>query len=238
MLKRSFAVEAAMEYDERDYLALSGIQHFAFCRRQWALIHIEQEWEDNLLTTTGSLMHERAHNEELHERRGGTIISRGLRIHSRRLGVTGQCDVVEFHSAACGCHLYGEEGVWEVIPVEFKRGRPKDFDADRLQLCAQAICLEDMLGSDIAKGFLYYGTPKRREPVEFDDELRRRVELICMEMHETYKRHHVPKVKQGKKCRSCSLVEVCMPKSASPGQRVPVDGYIDKMLHSGDGVRS
>ncbi len=226
-----------MEYDDRDYLALSGIQHFAFCRRQWALIHIEQEWQDNLLTTMGSLMHERAHNEELHERRGDAIISRGLRIHSCRLGVMGQCDVVEFHSAACGCRLFGEEGAWEVIPVEYKRGCPKDFDADRLQLCAQAICLEDMLGCDIAKGFLYYGVPKRHEPVEFDGALRQRVEDICVEMHEMYKRHHVPKVKQRKKCRSCSLAEVCMPKSASPERRVSVDGYIDKMLRSGGEVQ-
>lgn len=224
-----------MGYGEQDHLALSGIQHFAFCRRQWALIHVEQEWQENLLTTLGALSHERAHDEELRERRGDVLVVRGLRVHSRRLGVAGQCDVVEFRADEQGISLFGEEGLWRVVPVEYKRGHPKDFDADKLQLCAQAICLEEMLGCDIQEGFLYYGSAKRREPVSFDDEMRRKVELACSEMRELYARRHVPKVRYGKKCRSCSLLELCMPKVSSSEQGKPVDAYIDAMLREGEG---
>ena len=144
-------------YGEEEFLALSGIQHFAFCRRQWALIHLEQAWVDNVLTAEGDLMHCRAHDEGLREHRGNVIVVRGLAVHSRALGLSGKCDVVEFHRDGEGHPLAGEDGLWRGVPVEYKRGRSKTGDADRLQLAAQALCLEEMLGCDVPAGFLFYG---------------------------------------------------------------------------------
>ena len=121
-----------MEYKEEDYLMLSGIQHYVFCKRQWALIHIEQQWEENYRTTDGMLMHTRAHDESLTEHRKNTIIVRGLKISSRTLGVSGQCDVVEFHQSSKGIQLNEEEGKWLVVPVKYKRGLPKEHGEDEI----------------------------------------------------------------------------------------------------------
>ena len=142
-------------YEEEEYLGLSGIQHFVFCRRQWALIHLEQQWADNLRTVEGELLHERAHDEGLSESRGDLLICRGLRVASPRLGISGACDVVEFHADPAGVSLAGRPGLWRPVPVEYKRGRQKEHDADELQLCAQAMCLEEMLACEIPRGFLY-----------------------------------------------------------------------------------
>ena len=128
-----------MIYDQEDYLQLSGLQHFAFCRRQWALIHIEQQWQDNLRTVEGDLLHRRAHDEDFRERRGNTLILRGLSVASPTLGISGKCDVVEFYRDPAGIPLHQEEGLWRPFPVEYKRGMPKDHNSDELQLCAQAI---------------------------------------------------------------------------------------------------
>ena len=204
-------------YDEDDFLALSGIQHFAFCRRQWALIHIEQVWADNVLTVEGDLMHRRAHDEELRERRGDVLVVRGLAVMSRSLGLMGKCDVVEFHADGQGHPLAGEDGLWRSVPVEYKRGRSKASDADRMQLCAQAICLEEMLGCDIARGFLYYGETKSREKVEIDSSLRASVAKAADEMHQLYRRRHTPNVKPFSACRSCSLGELCLSRAVNRG---------------------
>ena len=130
---------------EDEYLLISGIQHFAFCRRQWALIHIESQWTDNLYTVSGDLMHTRAHDQSLTEKRGDVIIARDMSVFSRTLKIRGKCDVVEFLRDGDGVSLFGRDGLWVPCPVEYKRGKPKSHDADRLQLCAQAICLEEML---------------------------------------------------------------------------------------------
>lgn len=137
------------EYPEDDWLALSGLQHFSFCRRQWALIHIEQQWQENYLTTAGHLEHERAHDYEQSESRGDTLIMRDLRVFSRHLGITGACDVVEFHQSDDGVPLRGRNGLWSAYPIEYKHGQSKTVDADRLQLCAEAMCLEEMLSCEI-----------------------------------------------------------------------------------------
>lgn len=134
-----------MEYQEEDFLLLSGIQHFVFCRRQWALIHIEQQWQENLRTVEGGILHEKTHDYTIKEKRGDLIISRSMGIYSRTLGITGACDVVEFHKSRDGVALYGREGNYKPVPVEYKRGKPKQGNADVLQLCAQAMCLEEML---------------------------------------------------------------------------------------------
>ena len=191
---------------------LSGIQHFTFCRRQWALIHIEQQWADNLRTVEGNIMHENAHNGELREKRGNTVISRGMAVFSRSLGINGVCDVVEFHKSKTGIELHGLEDKYDVVPIEYKKGKPKKNDADVLQLVAQAMCLEEMLVCNIEKGYLYYGEPKRRTVVDISDELREKVKSCCMEMHQLYDRRHTPKVKISKACNACSMKDICLPK--------------------------
>lgn len=200
-----------MTYLEEDYLQLSGIQHFAFCRRQWALIHLEQQWRENLRTVEGDLFHHRAHDEHQRERRGDTLILRGLPVASPKLGISGICDVVEFHIDPNGISLYGEQGLWHPFPVEYKRGAPKKHQADELQLCAQAMCLEDMLCCDIFKGALFYGETRRRVSVTFTDDLRQKVCAMLKEMHQLYRRGDTPKVKPSKSCNACSLKELCLP---------------------------
>lgn len=197
---------------EEDWLQLSGIQHFAFCRRQWALIHIENQWSENYWTVDGSLMHENAHDQGFKESRGDLLTVRGIAIHSHELGVSGQCDVVEFHKCHDGIPLKNREGLWLPYPVEYKRGKPKEGDADELQLCGQAICLEEMLCCDIPKGALYYGEPRHRLEVEFTEDLRKQVRDSLEEMHELYKKHYTPKVKPTKACSSCSIKDLCVPK--------------------------
>ena len=200
-----------MIYDEEDFLQLSGIQHFRFCRRQWALIHVENQWQENYFTVDGTLMHENAHDGEKRESRDDMLILRGLPVFSRTLGVSGQCDVVEFYRDDSGVALRGSEGLWRPFPVEYKRGKPKANSADELQLCAQAMCLEEMLCCAIPQGALYYGEPRRRTQVEFTQELRDEVRSCLSEMHSLYARGHTPQVKPGKMCRACSLKEVCLP---------------------------
>ncbi len=200
------------ELTEDEYLALSGIQHFVFCRRQWALIHIEQQWAENLRTVEGDLLHRRAHDETQTESRGDTLIARGLRVVSHRLQVQGVCDVVEFHRDPAGVTLAGQEGTWLPYPVEYKRGAPKPSDADELQLCSQAMCLEEMLLCDVPEGSLFYGEPRRRVRVALDAALRWRVEAILKEMRALYARGHTPKAKPGKGCAACSLKDLCLPR--------------------------
>lgn len=201
-----------MEYREEDYLQLSGIQHFAFCRRQWALIHIEKLWAENYRTTDGALMHERAHDSDFNESRGDLCIMRGVSVHSASLGISGQCDVVEFRRSKDGARLNGKEGLWQPYPVEYKRGEPKLDDRDALQLCAQAMCLEEMLCCEIPEGALYYGQTRRRTKVEFTADMRKKVRDMLMEMHDDFRRGYTPKVKASKACNACSLKELCMPK--------------------------
>ena len=216
------------EYKEDEFLMLSGIQHFAFCRRQWALIHIEQQWAENYRTTSGELMHKRAHDEAAVEKRGKLLVMRGLRIASAELGVSGQCDVVEFHQVKSGITISGYEGKWSIIPVEYKRGTVKEGREDEVQLCAQAMCLEEMFLTEIPKGYLYYGENKRRTEVLFDDALRAHVKEMCNEMHGLYQRGYTPKVKTNKNCRSCSLKDLCLPKL---NQNLDVERYISEKLN-------
>lgn len=201
-----------MIYQEEDYLQLSGLQHFKFCRRQWALIHIESQWAENYRTTDGAILHEKAHDGSLSETRGDLIITRDMRIFSPTLGVSGACDVLEFHKGDTGSPLKGRDGLWQPFPVEYKRGRPKEHSADALQLCGQAMCLEEMLCCDIPRGALYYGEPRRRQEICFTPELREEVRTLLTQMHDLFSRGQTPKVKPTKGCSSCSLKELCLPK--------------------------
>lgn len=210
-----------MEYVEDDFLMISGIQHFSFCPRQWALIHIDQVWAENVKTMEGNIIHENCHNPDFVEKRGELLVSRGMRISSRTLGVTGQCDVVEFRQNNAGCYLYGQKGVWQPFPIEYKRGKSKDIDADRLQLCCQAMCLTEMLGVPISEGAVYYHETHRRETVSLTEELCHEVREMLAQMHDYFRRGYIPKVRPRKGCSSCSLKELCLPiickkKSARP----------------------
>ena len=217
-----------MGYREEDFLLLSGIQHFSFCRRQWALIHIEQQWKENLKTVEGNIVHENCHDEHFFEKRGDLLITRGIRIFSRIMGVTGQCDVVEFYKSEEGCLLHGYGGYWLPYPIEYKRGKSKSIDADRLQLCGQAMCLEEMLGTTINKGAIYYHESNRREEVQLTDSLRKKVKDLLAEMHEYYSRGYTPVVKAKSGCASCSLKEICMPVIC---KKINVDSYYSKFLN-------
>lgn len=206
---------------------LSELQHFAFCRRQWALIHIDQQWQDNDRTADGSIMHRRAHDEKQIERRGDIITMRGLHVRSNALGAVGICDVVEFCRDPSGISLPGYDGLWLPYPVEYKRGAPKSHDADELQLCAQAMCLEEMLLCSIPEGSLFYGETRRRTRVAFDEPLRDRVASMLGEMRAYAIRGHIPKAKPTKGCSACSLKEICLPALHRTGK---VSDYLQKHL--------
>jgi CRISPR-associated exonuclease Cas4 len=192
-------------------LMLSGIQHFKFCKRQWALIHIEQQWEENVRTIEGQYLHRNADQPFAREKRGDKLIVRAMPVKSRLLGITGICDVVEFIRDDGGVAINGAEGKYAAYPVEYKRGKPKMNDEDILQLAAQAMCLEEMLLCEIERGYMYYHETKHRVEVPLTAELKQKVKWIVAEMQDYYKRRHTPKVKTGSFCRSCSLQDICLP---------------------------
>jgi CRISPR-associated protein Cas4 len=206
-----------MAYKEEEFLMLSGLQHFTFCRRRWALIHIEQQWAENYRTVDGAIMHKTAHDKDFFESRGDRLITRGMAVFSATLGVSGECDVLEFLRSEGGITLAGRDGTWQPYPVEYKRGSFHSESGDALQLCGQAMCLEEMLCCDIPEGALYFGETRRRTVVPFMPELREQVKTSLAEMHELYRRSHTPKVKPKKSCQACSLVELCLPKLARIG---------------------
>ncbi len=220
-----------MEYKEEDFLLLSGIQHFVFCKRQWALIHIEQQWQENVRTIEGGILHEKAHDGSLKEKRGDLVISRGMGVFSNRLGLVGSCDVVELYKSSVGVSIFGREGLYLPVPVEYKRGKPKENDSDELQLCAQAMCLEEMLLCEIPEAFLYYGEIKHRLKITLDDSLRERVEETTQEMHALYDRRYTPKVRQSRSCKACSLTDVCIPQLYKNSS---VTKYIDKNIQEAE----
>lgn len=204
-------------YAEDDMLPISALQHWVFCPRQCALIHLEQAWAENRLTAQGRLLHDRAHAAGP-ESRGDLRAVRGLRVCSRELALTGQADVVEFCRPGPDtpsdqrATVPGLDGAWTVRPVEYKRGRSKRNDCDRVQLCAQAMCLEEMLHVRIPEGGLFYGRPRRREAVVFDAALRRRTQQAAREVHELIRSGVTPPPEYSRKCRSCSLIDSCLPK--------------------------
>ena len=201
-------------YSDDSLLLLSGIQHFAFCPRQWALIHIERQWEENQRTVEGQHLHERAHDPMLTDEDDDLVVTRSIPLVSYTLGIYGMADIVEFRPVSResgGIRLPDREGYWQRKPVEYKRGKPKPDDRDQVQLCAQALCLEEMLAAKIEYGDLFYGETCRRERVCFDQPLRQRVVDLCRGMHETFDRGYTPPAESGKRCSSCSLVDICIP---------------------------
>lgn len=239
-------------YTENELLPLSGVQHLIFCERQAALIHVEGLWADNALTVEGGHRHKRVHEgSPRRERRGEVIISRGLVLRSLRLGLAGIADVVEFHrivSKACdpegkpvetprnGIRISGAEGLWVPFPVEYKRGRPKPHRADEVQLCAQGLCLEEMLGVVLSEGALFYGKEQRRVRVTFDEELRDLTADAARRFHELVTSGRTPRAVKEPKCRHCSLGSVCLPEAATrrPSARRYIEGTIQELLTRGD----
>lgn len=218
-----------MIYEEDDYLLLSGVQHYAFCPRQWALIHIEEQWNENYLTAGGRIMHNKAHKGDATEKRGDLIIFRSLKVRSVELGISGECDIVEFHKSKAGVSLNGYDGLWVPYPVEYKRGKTKLDDCDRLQLCAQAVCLEEMLCIEIGNGALFYGEPRRREEVTFDPELRAKLKAVVIMMHELFSRKYTPKAAKKRCCQSCSIKDLCLPELGKT-DKTSVIKYLERHL--------
>ena len=218
-------------FDEDDLLPLSGLQHMLFCERQWGLIHIEQQWEDNRLTAEGRILHDRVHDEGT-EARPGVVIARGLPLRSSRLGLVGQADVVEFHrvddGAAGAMRLPGREGLWRPFPVEYKRGRPKADACDQVQLCAQAMCLEEMLSVSIPAGAIFYGKTRRRLGVSCDENLRQETESVARKAHDLIASGITPPPVYEKRCESCSLMAECLPKTIQKNR--PVKNYMTRIL--------
>lgn len=219
-------------FSEDNLLAISALQHYVFCPRRCALVHLEQTWGDNVFTAEGTHLHERTH-EAATECRGDLIISRSLRIRSFRLGLVGMADVVEFHRGGIGIQLPGQEGLWQPFPVEYKRGILKDRIEYRIQLCAQAICLEEMLQTEVPRGALFYGKSKRRYDVELDMSLRERTEQAAAELHRLFDSGQTPTARYQKKCDCCSLYQQCLPKTT--GVRKKVDAYMEKAFELSDG---
>lgn len=200
-------------------LPLSALQHIVFCERQCALIYTEQAWAENRFTVEGKILHEHVHNEG-HESRGNVRIERGVSLRSLRLGLIGKADVVEFHRQPVG--------TWLSFPVEYKRGKPKKNNCDKVQLCAQAICLEEMLGVAIPVGALFYGQTRRRQDVVFDETLRRETEETACQAHALIASGRTPPPVYEKRCESCSLLAECLPKTIQ--KRRSVKAYLSRIL--------
>lgn len=205
-------------YAEEDLLPLSGLQHLSFCERRWALIHLEQQWEENLFTVEGKLLHEKAHSASV-ESRPDVLVRRTLALRSFRLGLSGQADVVEFLPCAAdepGIAIPRRAGLWHPFPIEYKRTRDKCGSiAYRIQLCAQALCLEEMLHVAVPRGAVFDGKAKRRQEIEFDAALRGAVEALAIRMHEILESRQTPPAVCAKKCESCSMNPVCLPMLAN-----------------------
>lgn len=212
------------DYPSDAWLPLSGIQHFIFCRRQWALIHIERQWQENALTAEGRIMHHRVDDPFFTEKRKDVIIARSVPVASPTLGLTGVCDVVEFTLSPQGVRLPDRDGSYLAAPVEYKRGKAKPDHCDEAQLCAQAMCLESMLAISIPTGFLYYGETRHRVPVDLTTDLRDLVQKAVKEMHAYFDRGYTPRVKPFTGCRSCSLADICLPQLQN--RTMPASAYI------------
>lgn len=218
-------------YSEEELLSLSGIQHYYFCRRQWALIHIEQQWAENKATMEGKGIHEKADDPFFIESRKNIFISRAIPLISYKLGFYGIADIVEFISSKTGVLVKGKNGKWIPNIVEYKRGKPKTDKRDIVQLVAEAMCIEEMLKCKINSADFFYNETKRRTKVGITEDLREQVVNLSMEMHKIYNEKITPRAESGKHCKSCSLVDICMPRLTT--KKVSVVNYIEKYSRVG-----
>jgi len=210
-----------MNYTEEDLIMLSALQHYVFCERQCALIHIEQLWDENRMTAEGRIMHERVH-EQNRESRRDVRIEYGIPLRSLRLGLIGKADVVEFHRL--------DKETWQPFPLEYKRGKPKLDHCDMIQLCAQAMCLEEMLTISVPSGAIFYGRTRRRFDVSFDNALRNETEETAKRAHDLVNSGITPPPVYEKRCESCSLIGECLPKQI--GKKSSVKHYLTRMIET------
>jgi len=208
-----------LSYLEDDLISISALAHYSYCPRRCALIHIEQIWTENLFTVEGRIMHENAHDEK-HQSRKDVRIESGVPLRSLKLGLIGKADVIEFHRR--------EDGTWLPYPVEYKRGKPKRDNCDRIQLCAQALCLEEMLGLPIPEGALFYGKTRHRLDVVFDDTLRSETKETALKTREIIASGKTPAPVYAKRCERCSLMEICLPRTVQ--KKRTVRGYLTRMV--------
>lgn len=218
-------------YSEDDMLMLSGIQHYRFCPRQWALIHIDQQWQENRLTLEGEIMHKHVDDPFYRQKCGDYISLRAVNIASRELGLYGISDVIELQPSLSEENTISHPaypGRWIPIPVEYKHGRPKRNEVDEVQLVAQAMCIEEMYGIRVPYGAFFYGEIRHRVEVEMTDRLREIVRQCAQDMHNLYAESVLPKTNYGKHCDKCSLKDICMPET--DGQ-MTVNDYLCKNLY-------
>lgn len=218
-----------MPYSDDDCIAISGLQHLAFCKRQWGLIHLNQEWAENYLTAQGKIMHERVDSGYQEFRRGVRQYS-GLHIHNSELGLYGRMDVLEIEKTEgpnVDIPWIGLSGNWKLRPVEFKHGKPKEHDADLVQLCAQALCLEEMTGLKVNEGSIYYCEIRRRTEYEFDEQIRSRTVNLAKEAHALIKSGKLPSVEDGHNCKACSLKDFCQPNACDNKK---IDSYYQELF--------
>jgi CRISPR-associated exonuclease Cas4 len=204
---------------EDDLLSISALSHYIYCKRRCALVHIEHAWVENRFTAEGRVMHENVH-DQIMENRKDMRIERGIPLRSLALGLIGKADLVEFHK-------HGK--MWMPFPVEYKRGKPKPEDCDKVQLCAQAICLEEMLNVQIPEGALFYGKTHHRLAVSFDEELRQETIMIAEQLYSFIAQGKTPMPIYAKKCESCSFVDICIPKAIE--RSFSVEEYLKQETH-------
>lgn len=220
-----------MYYDEDDMLMLSGIQHYMFCPRQWALIHIEQQWDDNRLTAEGELLHKNVDNPAYRQKNGDTITLRAVHIASHTLGLYGISDAIELIPSDTEENAITQPryaGYWKPYPIEYKRGHSKPDERDEVQLAAQVICLEEMYNIHIPEAALFYNETRHREPVTISDHLRQLTRELSDSMHKTFASGITPKAVEKKSCKSCSLIDICAPEWS---KKISVSSYLKKSLY-------
>ncbi len=218
--------------EDNNYLMLSGIQHYYFCKRQWCLIHIEQAWEDNLATKEGDYLHKKADNPFVKEKRKDLIISRAMPVSSSRLKFSGILDVVEFEKSEEGIKLSGYDGLYKPYIVEYKRGKEKKDLRDIVQLVAQVICLEETLQCNLDYSYLFYNQTKKRKKIEITSELRELVISIADDMQRLFAERITVAATSYKNCRLCSLKEICMPRLTK--KKKSIANYINSYIYGDD----
>ena len=219
-----------MMYDDDQMLMLSGIQHYMFCPRQWALIHIEQQWDENRLTAEGQLLHQNVDNPAYRQKNGDNITLRAVHIASHILGLYGVTDAIELLPSEDATNAITHPrypGLWKPYPIEYKRGHRKPDERDEVQLAAQVICLEEMYGIHIPEAALFYHETRHREVVTIDEHLRQLTYELSEAMHKTFESGVTPKAEEKRSCRSCSLIDICAPELT---KKTSVAYYLKKML--------
>ncbi|GEQ49202.1 CRISPR-associated protein Cas4 [Tetragenococcus koreensis] len=219
-----------MSYVEDEYLMLSGIQHYYFCKRQWGLIHIDQQWAENSYTAEGQQLHKKADDPYIKEKRKDMFISRAIHVSSSSLGLSGILDVVEFYKDKKGISFQGKKGKWQPYIVEYKRGQPKKDKRDVIQLVAEVMCLEETLDCQISNSYLFYHSVNKKIKIDITKELRDLVHDFSAKMHFYYQHKKVPDAEFFKNCRLCSLYDICMPRMNKRPKNI--DNYIENAIYS------